>query len=168
VFLLDEAHTLRIELLEELRTLLNLEGALQVVLLGQPALLETLARPELAGLRQRIVPCLVLETLDVEESADYVLHHLRQAGAKPNLIGTEALQLLVAHCGGLPRRLNQAMTRALKLTAQAETHEIDVEVMLDVLSSLGLSAGESVPAAPTAPSAPREPAYRLFAPAHRA
>jgi type II secretory pathway predicted ATPase ExeA len=162
VFLIDEAHTLRLELLEELRTLMNLEGALQIVLLGQPSLVETLARPELAGLRQRIVHCHTLEPMSVEESADYVLHYLRQAGANPDLMGTETLELLATHCGGLPRRLNQAMTRALRLTAQAQTQEIEVEIMLDVLSSLGLSVSEP------ANSAANEPAYRLFAPAHRA
>ena len=161
LFLIDEAHCLGVELLEELRTLLNLEGALQMVLFGQPDLLDTLQRPELVSLRQRVAHCLTLEALCAEEAGDYVLHHLRQAGAGANVIGSEALQLLVQACQGVPRLLNQAMTRALRLTAQANAHEVEVEVLLDVLNSLGLNAESANP--PVA-----EPTYRLFAPAHRA
>jgi len=161
LFLIDEAHSLRVELLEELRTLLNLEGALQIVLFGQPNLLDTLHRPELVSLRQRIGHLLTLEPLQAEEAGDYVLHQLRQAGAGANVIGTEALQLLVQACQGVPRLLNQAMTRALRLTAQANAHEVEVEVLLDVLNSLGLDVESTHP--PVA-----EPTCRLFAPAHRA
>ncbi|MFQ3592585.1 MAG: hypothetical protein SNJ82_05260, partial [Gemmataceae bacterium] len=120
-----------------------------------------LPRPELVGLRQRIAHLLTLEPLQLDEAADYVLHHLRQAGANPNLIGSEALEVVVRACEGCPRRLNQAMTRALRLTAQAGAQEIEVEVMLDVLSSLGWNG-------PTPRPPAAESTYRLFAPAHRA
>jgi general secretion pathway protein A len=158
VVVLDEAHLLTPATLEELRVLGNLEGAVQVVLIGQPGLLRTLETPALAALRQRIAVRVVLEPLGVEEAADYVLHHLRVAGAAEGLVGTEALELLAKATGGVPRLLNQAMNRALRLAAEAG--EVDVEVMMEALSGLGLSAEDEGKA--------EEDSYRLFAPAHPA
>ena len=84
VLLVDEAQHLTPDLLEELRLLGNLEGAsgkaLQVVLAGQPDLLELLNRPELAAFRQRLAMRVKLEALGVQEAADYVVHQVRRAG----------------------------------------------------------------------------------------
>ena len=84
VLVVDEAHHLTADLLEELRLLGNVEAgankALQVVLVGQASLLETLREPELAALNQRIEFRVTLEPLAVEEAADYVMHHLRRGG----------------------------------------------------------------------------------------
>jgi MSHA biogenesis protein MshM len=165
ILLVDEAHTLSFDLLEELRTLTNLEGAVQIVLIGQPLLRDHLARAEAAALRQRVALQLRLNPLSVEESADYILHHLRQAGASPHLIGTEALELIALATGGIPRRINQVMHRALRVASQAEANEIEVEIVLDVLTSLGLP---TEPITPDEAEDPATPACRLFAPAHRA
>src|ERR1700678_4438689 len=73
LLLVDEAHHLGVDHLEELRMLSNLEAdgsrALQVVLIGQPQLLDTLGRPELVALRQRLVLNVELEHLDGHEAA---------------------------------------------------------------------------------------------------
>jgi type II secretory pathway predicted ATPase ExeA len=142
ILVVDEAQHLSIEQLEELRLLGNLEGpsgkAIQVVLLGQPELLETLARPELASLRQRIAVRVGLEALDVEESADYLLHHLRSAGGRAELLGPEALEILARNTHGVPRLLNQAAHQALRLAAEAGNAEVDVEAVLEALTLLGL------------------------------
>ena len=75
MLIVDEAQHLDADLLEELRMLANLEApggrAVQVVLVGQPSLLETLRRPELAVLRQRIAVRAELSALSLEEAADY-------------------------------------------------------------------------------------------------
>src|SRR5262249_52871575 len=123
VVLIDEAQHLGVELLEELRMLGNLEGqagkAVQVVLLGQPELLDSLGRPELASLRQRVAVRATLEPLGVEEAADYLLHHLRAAGARAEqVLVDEALELLARNTHGVPRLLNQAAHQALRLAAE--------------------------------------------------
>src|SRR5207245_2909870 len=83
LLLADEAHHLTADLLEELRLLGNLEAgqgkAFQVILVAQPGILETLRRPELAAVNQRIVSRTRLDALGVEEAVDYLLHHLRTA-----------------------------------------------------------------------------------------
>lgn len=145
LLVIDEAHHLAIEQLEELRMLGNLEGrtgkAIQVVLVGQPDLLETLTRPELGSLRQRIAVKATLTPLGVEEAADYLLHHLRAAsGRAEHLIDAEALELLARHTGGVPRLLNQAAHQSMRLAAEAGSSQVEVEAVLEALSLLGLSA----------------------------
>jgi type II secretory pathway predicted ATPase ExeA len=147
LLLVDEAQHLPPDALEELRLLGNLEArtgkAVQVVLVGQPALREALARPELATLRQRLAVRAALEPLGLQEAADYLLHHLRVAGARPErALNDEALELLARNTQGVPRLLNQAGHRALALAAEAGAAEVDAEVALEALASLGLP-GES-------------------------
>jgi type II secretory pathway predicted ATPase ExeA len=143
--LVDEAQHLDADLLEELRLLGNLESnagkAVQVVLAGQPALAERLAQPELAPLRQRVSVRAALEPLGLQEAADYLLHHVRVAGGRPEtLFSDEALELLARGGGGLPRRLNQAGSRALALAAEAGAAQVDAEAALEALAELGLEA----------------------------
>ena len=145
LLVVDEAHHLSADLLEELRLLTNLEAgsrkALQVILIAQPAILDTLGEPALAGLGQRLAMRCKIEPLGVEEACDYLLHHLRQAGAKPNqVIDDASLDVLARGSGGIPRRLNQAAHQALFLADAGELSCVDAEAALEALAALGLSA----------------------------
>jgi type II secretory pathway predicted ATPase ExeA len=151
VLVLDEAQHLGVDLLEELRLWSNLEAprgkALQVVLAGQPPLLETLGRPEATPLRQRLVVRARLEALGVQEAADYLLHHLRLAGGRPErLLADDAAELLARRTGGVPRLLNQAGHQALALAGEAGAAQVDVEAVLEALTLVGLE-GETDEAA---------------------
>ncbi len=145
ILIVDEAQHLTPDHLEELRLLGNLEArsgkALQVVLVGQPALLETLRRPELAALAQRLAVRADLEPLALQEAADYLLHHVRVAGGRPErLFADEALELLARQTGGVPRLLNQTAHQALNLAAEAGSAQVDAEAALEALALLGLDA----------------------------
>jgi type II secretory pathway predicted ATPase ExeA len=147
VLIVDEAQHLSPDLLEELRLLGNLEAgpgkALQVILAAQPTLLGTLRRTELVALSQRLAVRTRLAPLGLEEAADYLLHHLRAAGAKPeDVISEEALEVLARGTGGVPRLLNQAAQQALALAENAEADLVDAEVALEALTALGLEAEE--------------------------
>ena len=148
LLVVDEAQHLGADLLEELRLLTNLEGggrkALQVVLIAQPAMLDTLAQPALDVLHQRLAVRCQVEPLGADEGADYLHHHLRQAGGEPQTIFDEsAIELLVRATGGVPRRLNQAAHQALVLADAADLNCVDVEATLEVLQRLGLSAADA-------------------------
>jgi type II secretory pathway predicted ATPase ExeA len=147
VLLVDEAHHLSPDLLEELRLLGNLEArsgkAIQVVLLGLPPLAETLRLPELTAFRQRLAVRVELPPLAVQEAADYLLHHLRVAGGRPErVLADEALELLARATRGVPRLLNQAAHQALALAHEAGAGQVDVEAALEALHLLGLEAEE--------------------------
>jgi type II secretory pathway predicted ATPase ExeA len=148
VLVLDEAQHLTIDLLEELRLLGNLEAsgskALQVILAGQPTLLKTLDHREVASFRQRLAVRVHLEPLGVQEAADYLLHHLRIAGGRPErLLGDDAAELLARQTGGVPRLLNQAAQQALTLALEAGAASVDVEAAMDALALLGLDNAEA-------------------------
>jgi type II secretory pathway predicted ATPase ExeA len=145
VLIIDEAHHLTPDLLEELRLLGNLEGqggkAVQVVLIGQPELLHSLGHPGLSAMRQRLAVRARVEPLGLEEAADYLLAHIRSAGGRADRVfGMEALEVLARQTGGVPRLLNQAGQLALRLAAENGVAEVEVEVALEALATLGLSA----------------------------
>jgi type II secretory pathway predicted ATPase ExeA len=165
LLLIDEAHHLTPYLLEELRLLGNVEGgsgkALQIVLLGQPSLLETLRQPQLASLRQRLAVRVQLEPLDLHESIDYLLHHLRLAGAQAGqaLFSEEALEQIARASAGVPRRLNQLGQQALELAGQAEMVQVDCEAVLEAMTLLGLQTEEEgvLPLSTAAPKTTTDP-----------
>jgi type II secretory pathway predicted ATPase ExeA len=148
VLIIDEAHHLSSDLLEELRLLTNLEAgsrkALQVILIAQPAILETLMQPALVALQQRLAVRASLEPFGMAEAGDYLQHHVRQAGADPStLLDESAMEVLVRGCGGVPRRLNQAAHQALVLADAADLPCVDAEAALEALTLLGLAADEA-------------------------
>jgi len=118
VLLIDEAQDLSPELLEQMRLLSNLETddrkLLQIVLIGQPELRETLARRELRQLSQRITVRYHLGPLEKAETEAYIHHRLGIAGAqgKPRF-SRWALQSIHRRTGGVPRLINALCDKAL-------------------------------------------------------
>jgi type II secretory pathway predicted ATPase ExeA len=146
LLVLDEAHHLEPDLLEELRLLGNLEGrggrAFQVVLAAQPTILKNLRLPELASLSQRLAVCTRLDSLGLHEAVDYIVHHLRAAGGRPDrIIADEALEMLARGTRGVPRLLNRVMHQALTVATTAGATLVDAEVALEALGLVGLAGG---------------------------
>lgn len=117
VLMIDEAQNLDLDVLEQLRLLTNLETnerkLLQIILLGQPELLEMLARPELSQLAQRITARYHLTSLNEHEIADYVGHRLAVAGCHRPLFPRVVLKRIYQLSGGIPRLVNVLCDRAL-------------------------------------------------------
>jgi len=117
VLIIDEAQELSRELLEQVRLLTNLETAtqklLQIVLLGQPELRETLARPALRQLAQRITARYHLTPLQLSETGAYLRHRISIAGASVFPFDDAAVRRMHALSGGVPRLLNVLGERAL-------------------------------------------------------
>jgi general secretion pathway protein A len=119
VLVLDEAQALSVELLEQVRLLLNLETEtqklLRIVLVGQPQLSKLLLDRELAQLNQRITLRWHLGRLSYRETAAYVSHRLAIAssGRAARLFTRPALRLLHSVSGGVPRLINMVAHRAL-------------------------------------------------------
>lgn len=172
VLLIDEAQHLSVDLLEELRLLGNLEAgsgkAVQVVLVAQPEIANTLHQSGLAAVRQRLAVRVHLEPLDVREAVDFLVHHLRVAGGRPEaIISDEALEILARGTQGVPRLLNQAAHRALVLACEAAADQVDAEAALEALNVLGLEAAEAASGSEVvdeeAADEPTVAAQRLFA-----
>jgi len=117
VLIIDEAQNLSREVLEQVRLLTNLETEtqklLQIILIGQPELREMLARNDLRQLAQRVTGRYHLNPLSREETAAYVRHRLRIAGATQEIFTRGALAELHRASGGIPRLVNVIGDRAL-------------------------------------------------------
>jgi len=117
VLVVDEAQNLAPAVLEQVRMLTNLETAkqklLQIILIGQPELRELLDRNDLRQLAQRITGRYHLEPLTREESAQYVEHRLRVAGALGEVIDNAAKKEVFRLSQGVPRLINVICDRAL-------------------------------------------------------
>jgi general secretion pathway protein A len=118
VLIVDEAQGLSLELLEEIRLLLNLETAseklLQIVLVGQPELEDKLKRPELRQLRQRVTLRCHTAPLTREESHGYIAERLRIGGATGEPIFEPDAMDAVHFCSqGIPRVINLLCEHAL-------------------------------------------------------
>jgi type II secretory pathway predicted ATPase ExeA len=121
VFVLDEAHLLSPEQLEELRLLSNADfdsaSPFAGILVGQPTLAVRLRQGIFAALDQRISVRYTLGGMDLAESINYLRHHLDIAGRTDPLIADDAAARLHRYANGLPRALNNAATAALMAAA---------------------------------------------------
>jgi len=126
--LIDEAHLLERDVLEQVRLLTNLETPtrklLQVILIGQPELRELLARDDMRQVAQRITGRHHLEPLSRDETVAYVRHRLRVAGATREIFTPAALRELHRQGGGLPRLVNVIADRALLGAFARDRHEV--------------------------------------------
>jgi general secretion pathway protein A len=117
VIIIDEAHKLSHEVLEQVRLLTNLETTkeklLQMLLVGQPELASLLAQPDLRQLAQRITARYNLTPLLPRETAEYVMRRLRVAGAQNPIFTPGALSTVHRLSGGTPRLINTICDRAL-------------------------------------------------------
>lgn len=128
VLMIDEAQNLSAEVLEQLRLLTNLETAekklLQIVLLGQPELLDILELPELRQLNQRVTARYHLDALGRAEIEAYLRYRLSVAGLRGEIFTNGAMRALYRASHGVPRLINLISDRAL-LGAYAEgEHQI--------------------------------------------
>ena len=127
---IDEAQDLNPGVMEQIRLLSNLETdqhkLLQIVLSGQPELRDLLNRHELRQLKQRISVRCHLGSLDVAETAEYIAHRLRVAGAQNGAVGftPEAVRIIFGHTKGTPRLINTVCDRAMLAGYVANTRVI--------------------------------------------
>lgn len=129
VVLIDEAHAMPVETLEEIRLLSNLESnrhkLLQLVLFGQPELNETLARADMRQLRERITHHFNLEPLVHEDIAQYLDFRMRAAGYRgPSVFAPEAVKRIAKASEGLTRRVNILADKALLASFARGVHQV--------------------------------------------
>jgi len=118
VLIIDEAQDLTPAVLEEIRLLSNLETddrkLLQIVLLGQPELRDTLDRAALRQLRQRITVRYHLKPIDRQETEAYIQHRLAIAGANGRpTFSRPAIRAIHLYSHGVPRLINAVCDKTL-------------------------------------------------------
>jgi general secretion pathway protein A len=147
VLIVDEAQNLSAETLEQVRLLTNLETAttklLQIILIGQPELRALLDQPDLRQLAQRITGRYHLNPLSADETAGYVKHRMRVAGATAEVFTPSALREIHRLSGGIPRVINVICDRALLGAFTQEDHRAGAGLIRQAASEV---YGRPVPA----------------------
>ncbi len=132
LLVVDEAQNLKLEALEELRLLTNLqfEGRplLQIFLVGQEELRDKLQDVRLEQLRQRITAACHLDPLTVEQTTAYIIHRLRVVGwtGAPKVTAA-TFHIIQQISQGIPRRINQFCSRLLLHGALEEKLQLTPE-----------------------------------------
>src|SRR5512138_3585629 len=147
VLIVDEAQNLSFETLEQVRLLTNLETAttklLQIILIGQEELRALLEQPDLRQLAQRITGRYHLSPLSSDETAGYVKHRMRVAGATAEAFTPSALREIHRLSGGIPRVINVICDRALLGAFTQEDHRAGAALIRQAASEV---YGRPVPA----------------------
>jgi general secretion pathway protein A len=144
ILVVDEAHHLSPEILEEIRLLTNLETSqqklLQIVLAGQPELDHKLDSFELRQLKQRIALRCHLDVLSLIETRDYISRRLRISGApEPEKLFNElAVEAVFRHSRGIPRLVNTVCENALLAGYAKQAETITPEIVDNVARDLRL------------------------------
>ena len=140
ILIVDEAQNLRVDVLEQVRLLTNLETAkqklLQIILIGQPELRELLARNDMRQLAQRITGRYHLEPLTRTETSAYIEHRLKVAGAIGSIFPAAAKRELFRLSGGVPRMINVIADRALLGAYTIEEREVTPELIREAVAEV--------------------------------
>jgi general secretion pathway protein A len=153
--IVDEAHLLNWELMEEIRLLTNLETSqhklVQMVLVGQPELDQKLDSPELRQLKQRVSMRCQLKPLTFEQLQGYIDRRLTLAGANSHsasIFPAEAIDVIYEFSGGIPRVVNNLCENSLISGYGKQTKQISVEIIREVASDLRLQVAATSPPRP--------------------
>jgi general secretion pathway protein A len=143
VLIVDEAHKLRPEVLEEIRLLTNFESTkrklLQIVLAGQSELADLLNRDDLRQVKQRIEIRFQVRPLAPGEVGSYMKHRWLCAGGSAALpFSVEAISLITDASHGVPRLVNSICDNALLLAHSRADSWIIVDQVRHVLRDLDM------------------------------
>jgi type II secretory pathway predicted ATPase ExeA len=129
VLFVEEAQSMPLETLEEIRLLSNLETEhsklLQMVLFGQPELDEKLAQPHIRQLKERITHCFYLDPFTPKDTLEYLNFRLRNVGYRgPDVFNQKTANMVKKYSGGLTRRINIIADKSLMASFSEGGHEV--------------------------------------------
>jgi len=164
VLIIDEAHKLSREVMEEVRLLGNLDTPnqklLQIVMAGQTELDDLLARDDLRQLKQRVAVRLTLQALGASEIENYIRFRWTHAGGTPeHPFRAEAIASIFRWSGGIPRLINSICDNSLLLAFSAQSSLVENAHVQQVVRDLDLARATEATPAPVVKS---EPPARLI------
>lgn len=149
VLIIDEAQNLSPEILEELRVLSNInmgkDQMLQLILVGQPQLSDTLGLPELSQFSQRVSANYFIGPLCNDEVREYIKHRITIVGGKPSMFRSDAFEPIARHSKGIPRIINLLCDTALVYAYAEQRKTIDKRIIDTVLADKFARASSHAP-----------------------
>ena len=138
VLIVDEAQNMDAAMLEELRVISNINAdknlVLQLVLVGQPELRDTLRQPNLEQFAQRVSVDYHLDPLDRLETREYIEHRLVTAGGARNVISRPAMELIFELSTGVPRIINSLCDTALVYAFADGKQKVTTKLVRDIVA----------------------------------
>ena len=139
VVVVDEAHLLSREMLEEIRFLLNTGmdsgSALALLLAGQSELKETLKLQVNQAIAGRVDMRFHLEAMDKQQTASYVAQHMKAVKAPREIFTSSALLMIHEYAGGIARKVNKVASTCLMTAAVRKEALVDDHLVREVLES---------------------------------
>jgi type II secretory pathway predicted ATPase ExeA len=172
IAIFDEAQHLSTEFLEQIRVLSNLETnqekLIQIILVGQPELLDLIRTPQMAQLDQRVSVRCTLTHLSLDETSRYIYHRLNVAGAKGSVrFEDPGIRLMHAATSGVPRLINLTCDRALLAGYSEQSKNITLPHVKQAVASLrgeeGIDSRASITPAKVLVNPPAFPRRRWIA-----
>ncbi len=150
VVLVDEAHAMPLDTLEELRLLYNLQignaKLLQIILFGQPELNAKLDQPNMRQLKDRIVHHFHIQPLSRNTLESYLMFRMRAAGYRgPDIFSPTAIKLISDASNGLMRRINILADKSLLAAFVEDTHNIEGRHVQAAMRDSELKSARSAP-----------------------
>lgn len=137
VVIVDEAHLLDKEMLEEVRFLLNFkmdaQSPMTLILVGQNELWERFQLQSYAAIRQRIDLQCKLPHFDRSQAGEYISQHLKYAGADHDIFSDTSLDVIFHYSSGIARLINKVCTHCLLYGAQNGRRIIDDHMVKHVI-----------------------------------
>lgn len=138
VTIVDEAHLLDRETLEEIRFLLNTKmdshQPMSLILVGQSELKDKLKKREYTAIRQRIDIKCEISSFDRSQTEGYMEAHLSYAGISQDIFTDKAIDEIYRHSAGSARAINKVSTHALIYGAQRAKKLIDDHMIRNVIA----------------------------------
>jgi len=150
VVLVDEAHAMPLDTLEELRLLYNLQVGdnklLQIILFGQPELNAKLEQPNMRQLKDRIVHHFHMQPLSRNILENYLMFRMRAAGYHgPSIFSPPAIKLIAGASNGLMRRVNILADKSLLAAFVEDTHNIEARHVQAAMRDSELQPARTLP-----------------------
>ena len=145
LMIIDESHLATNDLLNGIRILNNLEEGptklIQILLLGQMEILETLKKPEMKSFMQRIASLEKIGHMNADKIHQYISHRIKMAGGKPSIFtetGWKAVVIASVTGGGVPRVINSLCNRSLNTAFEKGKTAVDIDDISTVAEEMGI------------------------------
>ncbi len=143
---IDESHLATKDQLDGIRILNNLEEGstklIQILLLGQVEILETLKKPEMKPFMQRIASLEMIGKMNADKIRQYISHRIKIAGGLPSVFtetGWEAIVIASGTGGGVPRVINSLCNRSLNAAFEKGKTAVDIDDISTIAEEMGIS-----------------------------
>ena len=144
MMIIDESHLMSEDTFNGIRLLNNLEEGstklIQILLLGQEEIMDTINKPEMEPFKQRIAALEILGKMDSEKIQKYISHRIQIAGGHPDIFsetGWEAISLAFKS-NGTPRTINSLCDRTLQVAFEKEKQFIDAHDVYEATQKIGM------------------------------